>query len=276
MEIINGRFHYEVGVAVAETADYRLYLCRKAGVDRGFLLQVANEVAGNGKLDRAAFILNELAQKAEAVEAEYAKVKDSEKSFINYNLGFPEVVDSFVCPEQGGRRINILAFRYVDDVTKMVPIANITDKDHLRVDLKTSAWMMGKLLKMLTFIHNEGITIGQLSGNNVLVELEHHYVVLFDWSEAKMHTGEIPDELLKAEIAAAAQSVIVVLGGNLETGEIPNDGDVDFAPYTEYLLRLSRGEENKAKQAHQRFYELITTELGWKGFHPFTTRGLGI
>lgn len=275
MQIVNGSCHYEVGEAVAGAVEYSLYLCQKVGTDRGLLLQITREPAYNGGLDRAAFILNELARKAEEVEADYAKIKKNPKKFINYGLGFPEVVDSFVCPEQGGRRINILAFRFVDDVTQMVPLVNITDKDHVRVDLKTSAWMMGKLLKMLTFTHNEVVTIGQLGGNNILIEPERHYVVLFDWSAAQMHTGEIPEQMRKTEIAKAAKSVIGVLGGNPETGEIPNDGGDDFAPYAEYILHLSRGEEGNAKKAHQLFYELIA-KLGWKGFHPFTTRRLGI
>jgi hypothetical protein len=275
MQIVNGSCRYEVGEAVAGAVEYRLYLCQKVGTDRGLLLQITREPAYNGGLDRAAFTLNELARKAEEVEADYAKIKKNPKSFVNYNLGFPEVVDSFVCPEQGGRRINILAFRYVDDVTQMVPLVNITDKDRMRVDLKTSAWMMGKLLKMLTFAHNEGVTIGQLGGNNILIEPERHYVVLFDWSAAQMHTGEISEQMRKTEIATAAKSVIVVLGGNPETGEIPNDGGDDFAPYTDFLLRLSRGEESEAKKAHMQFYELLS-EVGWKGFHPFTTHKLGV
>lgn len=276
MEIASGDRLYRVGKAVAETGEYRLYLCQEKCTERGLLLQVASEAAYNGKLDRAAFVLKELALKAEEIEADYVRASGDPKKPINYHLGFPEMVDSFVCPEQGGRRINILAFRHVDDVTKMVPIVSITERDHLRVDLKTSAWIMGKVLKMLTFAHSEGVTVGQLGGNNILIELDQHYVVLFDWSLAQTYSGSIPDEVLRAEIAAAAESVIIVLGGDPETGEIPHDGGEDFKPYTEYLLRLGRGEEKDAKTAHQQFYRLITEKLGWKGFHPFTTRRLGV
>ena len=275
MQVTNGDTRYHVGKLVAEAENYCFYLCHRDGDDKDLLLQIASEPVNNGVLDRYAFILDKMARRASAVEEEFAKTKGDSKTVLNYDLGFPEVVESFICPEQDGRRVNILSFRLVDDVHKMVPISNITERNHFRVDIRTSAWILGKTLKMLTFAHSEGVTIGLLDGNNILIEPERHYVVLFDWSFAQVFTGVIPEDIQKGEVSWATKSVITVLGGDPVTGVIPDDGDKDFVAYTQYLLHLSSGAERSAKVAHQQFYELLK-QLGWKGFHPFTTHKLGI
>ncbi|MBI2463237.1 MAG: hypothetical protein HYV65_03335 [Candidatus Spechtbacteria bacterium] len=267
--IRNGHHVYQVGKKVAEAGKYRLYLCTQEGVKREYILQIANETKDNGALQRAAYILKELQRRAEELEVEYARPDEP----LNYQLGFPELMDSFICTEQGGRQVNVFAFRNVENVGDMVPLINITAKDRLRVDLRTSAWIMGKLLKLLAFLHNEGISVNLLSGKNIVIEPKEHYVVIFEWSFAQIHTDTVPVEVRRQEISQAAQSVVVALGGDLKTGTIPNDGDEAFRRYTDYLWRLARGSESNAERAHLAFYELI--DLLWeRKYHPFTTESL--
>lgn len=270
MEIVNGVNRYIVGNLAAESERYRLYLCLQKDADRQCLFQISLTTEFNGSLDRAAYILRELARQANEVEEEYAQVKTNPKSMLNYHLGFPEVVDSFVCSEQGGRRVNILAFGHVDDVSTMVPISNITERDKLTLDLKTSAWITGKALKLLTFAHSEGMAIGRLGGNNILIQPKQHYVVLFDWSETQTFQGKVPREITQKEISRVATVAIIALGGDPDTGQVPDSGEEGHTQYVNYLLQLSRGEEADAGKAHKEFYSLIEF-LGWKGFHPFTT-----
>lgn len=273
MQITNGDNCYGVDGLVAEAESYRLYLCEQVSTKRQCLLQIATEIGHNGSLERNAFFLGELQQRAGALELEYEKVRTRPDSVLNYQLGFPELVDSFVCSEQGGRRVNILAFRNVDDVSKMVPLSGITEKDCLRVDIRTSAWIMGKLLKMLVFAHGEKIVVGQLGGGNILIEPGQHYLLIFDWSNAISYPGEIPEAFQRAEISAAAETVTVVLGADPLTGKCPDDGDSGFADYCYYILGLVNGNERSAKRAHQNFYELID-RLWKRGFHKFTTKQL--
>lgn len=271
-EIRSGSDLYQVGEKVAETDNYRLYLCKQNGV-RQCLLQIATSLEYNGGLDRAAYVLGELKRYADALEAEYASVKADPNSLLNYDLGFPELMDSFVCQEQGGRRINILAFRNVEDVSRLVPLVNITDKDRQRVDLRTSAWIMGKALKMFVLTNKEKISVGLTTGNNILVEPKEHYVVFFDWTASQTHSGGVPMEIRRQEISQAAQAVIVVLGGDFRTGIFPDDGDEAFGQYTDYLLRLARGSESRAQRAHTGFYKIVDSY--WKReYYPFTTKSL--
>jgi hypothetical protein len=200
-------------------------------------------------------------------------VKKDQKSKLNYYLGFPELVDSFICNDQGGRRVNIFAFRSVKSVNNMIPLIFITHKYRLRIDLRTSGWIMGKALKIIDFAHSNGIAINATAGNNILIERDNHYVVIFDWTDAQMYPGEIPIEVRTNDISQAAKAVITVLGGDWKKGRIPNNGEKAFVQYTNFLLRLARGSESNAQRAHANFYEII--DAFWKReLYPFTTKPL--
>lgn len=262
---------YRVDKKVGESQNSRLYICTQDGVQRQYLLQIAADVQHNVALQRAAFILTELARRAEELEAEYAAVKKNPAVFLNYNLGFPELVDSFVCPEQGNRQVNILAFRNVEDLANLVPLANITEKDRMRVDLKTSAWIMGKLLKVYDFAVSEGFSVDP-NINTILIESDQHYVLIFDWTGAEIHSGTVPAETRRKQISHAAQVVIMILGGDPKTGTFPEDTE-EASQYTNYLLQLSHGGESNAKKAHTRFYEIVDS-LWERKYHPFTSKPL--
>lgn len=260
-----------IGDKVAETETYRLYLCEQVGTGRECLLQIALSVAGNAALDRMAYFLYEFQAEADELEKEYAMVRTDPKSVLNYGLAFPEMLDDFISAEQGGRRVNILAFRCVDAVNAMVPVQNIITKDSRRVDIRTSAWILGKLLKLLAFAHSQGVVVGRLDGTNVLIEPNKHYVLVFDWSGARIELGHVSTDTARQEIMAVAQLVIALLGGDYQKRFVPEQSmDDGFALYTQYLFELAAGSSADAKSAHTAFYALIGNEgLQWKGFHPF-------
>ncbi|MFH1030530.1 MAG: hypothetical protein V1770_04695 [bacterium] len=264
---------YKVGDFVGNANEYRLYLAIQEETEQKCLLQVATKTSDNGALDRAAYILRELKKHSDGLEEEYTKVKKNPDSFLNYDLGFPEIAGSFICQEQGGRRINILAFRSVESPRQMVPLNIITDTYGLRVDLRTTAWIMGKTLKMLDFAHSADISVNLMSSRNILVERDQHYVVIFDWSIAETHQGKIPREARQKDISESARAIIRTLGGDSKKGSIPNDGSNAYEKYTDYLFDLANGRESDAKRAHKNFYELV--DSFWKKeFYPFTAKNL--
>ena len=272
-EIVGETSSYRTIKKVAESIDYQLYLSTQVGTERQCLLQIASAVTHNGELQRVAFLLKELENQANQLEKEYEDVKTDPNVLLNYGLGFPELIEDFICPEQGGRQINILAFKNVDEINRMVPLSNITNRDQKRIDLRSSAWIMGKLLKMLAFTHNQGILVGLLTGNNVLIEPKEHYVVIFDWFFSEISSEMIPREAKREEISAAAKTVITALGGDLETGTFPDDSDEDSLLYTNYLLGLARGKESDAQKAHDEFYKLVDS-LWEREYYPFETKPL--
>jgi hypothetical protein len=279
--IIRGQEHqYELGKLVRENSRYRLYLCVQVGTDRECLLQIAAEREHSGMMDRAAYFLRELKLQADKLEAEYEGVKTDPKMLLNYDLGFPELVESFFFTQvkqetqtSVPRRVNILAFRNIDLVEGMVPASSIIVTDKKRVDLRTSAWIMGKSLKLLTFVHDMGISIGNITTKNFLVApADHHrYVVFFDWLDAQMHPeNRVPAEDSCADIAKTAQVVVELLGGDYAKRIIPDDGEEVFSQYAPHLLRLANFGQHRAAVAHAELYKLIRglwkTEL-----YPFTT-----
>jgi len=267
-EIASDKSIYRTVRQVAESEAYRLYLCTQVETERQYLLQIASAVEYNGEMQRLAFILEKLEVEAERLEKEYEAIKKEPNVMLNYGLGFPELIDSFVYSEQGGRMVNILAFRNVNKVSQMVPLSNIASKDRQRIDLRTSAWIMGKLLKMLSFAHSQSVSVGLLSGNNILIEPNEHYVVIFDWLFARMYQ-EIPEKIQQTEISEAAKAVFIALGGDPETGLLPEEES--DASYTAYLQRLVSGDEKNAQKAHKDFYDLVD-KLWVREYHPFTSK----
>lgn len=269
MIVENGSRRYDVGELVAKMAKFRLYLCTVQGEDCQRLLQVATAVEQNGALDRTAYLLGELAEWAQDIETAYAAVKTNPEEMLNYQLCFPELIDSFELTEQGGRRANVLGFRDVPDTRQMVPLSNIVRKDRHRVDLKTSVWIMGRLLKVLAFVHNHGVTVNNVASRNILIEPDKHFVVIFDWSEASRQPEELLIQSVREDIMSAARAVVEVLGGSVETG-IPNDGTEAFEPYAQHLIALAVDGERDADTAHHEFYELVDS-LWPRAYHPFTS-----
>ncbi len=271
-DIGNGSSLYRVGKPVADAGVYRLYLCTQEESGRQCLLQIASDTTNNSRLDRAAYVLSELKRRSDEIEREYTLVKTDPKDQLNYDLGFPELLDTFPCAKQGGRRVNILAFRNVSEIGTMIPLGNII-RDRLRPDFRTSVWIMGKLLKLLTFAHSEGISVHKMTGSTILIEKDAHYVLIFDWSEATIHQDGVPLEMRRTDIAQAASAVVSVLGGDLTTGSFPDDDSPRYRPYTDFLIRLARGNESKANRAHAKFYELA--DSFWKPeYYTFTVKNL--
>lgn len=259
---------YSVGTLVGEMSNYRLYKCRKNNDERELLLQIPIDISGNGNIDRNAYFLNRLKIESDLIEEEYAKVKESTDDMLNYHFCFPELVDSFICSDQGNRVINVIAFRGVQKVEDVFPTQKIISGDHY-IDYRTSAWIMGKILKLLVFTQSLKISVGMVDTGNILIVPNRHFVMIFDWSEAKNYDGLIPSEVRSEEISLAAHVVIDLLGGDYITESFPKNLEEGCIPYSEYLFCLAKGGQKRAKKAHEQFYEIIEGLWGRK-FHPFT------
>lgn len=270
--IRNGDVEYQVGNLVAETTERRRYLASLASVAgpvSTHLLEVATEVPHNGLLERSAFTLGRLAREAESLEAEYATKQTDPDRRLNLQLAFPELVDSFVPPDQGGRRINILQFGSAKNVGMLVPLYNIVYRDGKRIDIQSSVWIMGKMLKFLAFAHDAGLAVNDLGLGNILLETERHIPVVVDFSTATLGPTRVVPDIVKKEVKALAQSVLQVLGGSLHDG-IPADRPDKFWAYRDHVLQLARVGNKDAFVAHTEFYAVVD-QLWERKYHPFTT-----
>ncbi len=263
---------YQVGKALGKTDRYNLYECQSTGCPLG-ILKIATTVAHNGALDREAYILDLMRAEATSLEDAYAKIKEG-SGMLNYHFLFPNLIESFEDADQGNRRVTILSFSHiVKELGELVPIAFLAQRDRVRVDPKTSAWMMSKLLKLLVFTQSQGISIGAVTGENILIHRAQHYVSVFDWSRAMVAKGNLPNYIVSQEIKDAAREVLLALGGNPETGELPADEQLVDDRYEKALWALVNNRDGVASTVHERFCELIWSV--WpRAFHPFTTHRL--
>lgn len=264
---------FKIGKLVAEAPSYRLFIAQRNGEEQELLLQVARELEHNGTLDRAAFVLRKLKRIAGQFEAQYAKENPDDDRGVNYDRLFPELVDSFIAQDQEGRRVNILAFKDVDDIASMAPLSNLTTLDSLRAELPSSAWIMGRLLKLLALTHAAGVSVNLLTGNNVLIHPDRHFVVVLDWTAAEKHPGGVPLERCSEDIAQAARAVFTSIGGDPVTLDYPYEMGENGDEYVMLLRRLATHQEQDAYSAHVEFYRHVHQLFGRK-FRPFQTLSL--
>ena len=275
MKIKGSNGTYDIGDIIADNSDVRTRRCSNTA-GRELMCQIAVDASKNAALARNALVLTQLAEASDKVEAEYARHQEEAgipAVPLNYNIAFPELVDSFILLEQGARQINILGFRNVDELSRVSPLVKLWKGD-LRVDLRTSAWIMGKLLKTIAFAHNNGISVVDISGNNVLIEPDQHYVFVFNWARSIIHDdGAVPSRTIRDEIKRSAKLVIKALGDDLDRA-CPNEVDL---PYVRYLYHLATNGESSAFKAHKTFYEVVDSlcenpDSEWeRGFYKFTT-----
>jgi hypothetical protein len=264
--------NYVVEGGVAKTETFTAYSCAPKETDSNcYILKIATDKKYNTILDREAYILNLLFIESQKQEEAFQKENPGTKERMNYNLTFPKLVETFISEDQNSRRIIVLDFTHVTKrLSDLTPLINLERKESVRVDQRSSVWILGKTLKALVFAHSAGITVNNLSRNNVLINKKEHLVILFDWSSAEV-TADIASKEAE-EIAQLANTVIRTLGWNLKTGLILTDVD-SHSEYNELIKKFALGKSGSAKNAHKEFYDLAD-KLWPREYYAFTTHPL--
>lgn len=264
METIKGKKgDYDLIQLVSSSKFARTFSCRNE--DGEYLLRLSNAPKYN---QRIAITVQKL-QKLKALSDEYEA--DTEYD-LNYDFGFPYVVDDFIDQKTNGKRCQacVLGFRGVESIEKLIPVSNFV-RDMIAPDIRSSAWILGKLLKTIHFAHSCGTPVKNLGPSNILIEPDQHYVVVFDWSKA--HFGEVRATDARDDIRQAADTVIELLGSS---PYLLCHDEMDRR-YAQYLIDVQQNGSAHAAQAHERHYKLVDKMCDddrsyWsRGFHEFTT-----
>jgi len=261
---------YVVGDELGKDERFKLYQCTSES-DQVCVLKIALSRGYNGFLDREAYLLTVMQKEAEELEEEYKSVNKTDK-LLNYHFFFPRLVESFISAEQENCRITIISLAHVaTSLSKLSPISHLRIRDNVRVDPRSSAWILGKLLKLLVFTHSQNISIGYLEAENILINREEHYVTIFDWTKAVIGNCAMPSVTTINEISRIANEVTLILGGNISTGKLPKDEQLTDKRYEDFLRNLLKGKDGfTASEAHKNFYKLIRSLWPTK-FHNFNT-----
>lgn len=263
---------YEVGALIGRTADYSIYLASGRNDAEEYLLKVAADTTRNGLLDREAFLLDGIQTEIARRDALHQKEHGDGKR-LGYHRCFPRIVESFPVPEQGDRRVNLVSVYGTEPLFELVPLEQWRTRERVRLDPKTSAWIMGRLLKILTLTHPFGVAIGRITGGNILVNPEEHHVTIFDWTAAHHHAESLPAKVAREELSAIATATMLALGGNPATGSLPESDQLPDSRYADFLKRLIDGKRSDPVTTGAEFYDLVD-DLWERGFHPFTTHPL--
>lgn len=272
---------YTAGKQIGGTEIFTTYECSSLGnssdnikKNECLILKITTDPKYNGTLDKEAYILKAMFNEAARLEDAFLKANPETEMRRNYHFHFPNLVETFVSEEQKSRRILILSLDNIaSNLKDLVPLSHLELKEHVRVDHRTSAWIMGKQLRGLAFIQSMRIINNTMCRNNILINRNdyEHFAILFDWSNAQIQ-NQIDQQKGGKEIAQLAQAITRTLGGNLKTGELPADEQSD-AEYGKFIRKLALGKENDAQKAHHDFYTLID-KLWPREHYPFTTHPL--
>ena len=253
---------------LAQSATCTVYLVTDEADGQWYMLKVSTDIAGNGLLDREALVLKDIQTEVDRLQA--TEKPGATGGGLRYEKLFPRLRESFLFTEQGNRRINVIEVPDTDSVKNLVPIEQWRTRDLVRLDPKSSAWIVGRLLKVFTLTHPIGVSVGKIDGGNILVNPSKHRALFFDWTEAHQYEQYVPPEKVGEEIAQAATQVFLALGGSVSKGTLPASDQLTDDRYAALLMQFMSGVERDPDKAAKRFYKLIR-EMWEPEFHTFTT-----
>jgi len=262
------------GAPIAQTSNSKLYVAQLPSGQFGFM-KIALETDYNDCIVRESSILRELQLIAREIDND-CQIKGLKKP--NYGAFFPKVLETF---DAGPKKAMFLGFdENIESYQQFSPLSSLTVDQ--RIDLQTGHWILGKLLKVLAFIHNCHYSFGLINSSNILLETNLHGVFLLDFSAT---TDDLNSATMSKEISAATKVNWFAAGGN-NFIQPPHDSSImsleDHDIYLSFLSELIKGTDNNTDTVIDKLYQLsdniwpkVPKENGAPGlkrqFHQFCT-----
>jgi hypothetical protein len=263
---------FEILDLLGQNQDFEFYgVVSENYPEQSLILKIVLDKTKNYILEREAFLLNEMSEAAERIDEGYVQTHNGNK--LNYQMGFPKLVESFISEEHDGHRILVIRLTMSNSLTEISPIDKIREIEKVRVDPKTSVWILGKLLKIVAFAHDQLFaTVGKLDAENIFIVKENHLITIFDWSKSIIHSSPLSQKTAMSELRQVVKTVILFLGGDPDTGNIPDHEQLEGGgiKYHELLKSLLTKDFESVYDAHRYFYEKVE-EFWERKYHPFTT-----
>jgi serine/threonine protein kinase len=213
------------------------------------------------------------------------------ENYEQFHAYLPQLVDSFDYRDSSSpfvRRANVLAL----EMGPYYSLKEIRASYTQGIDAKDMAWMWRRLLIVLGFIHTHNIFHGAVLPTHILIQPEHHGLVLIDWSYA-VH-DPAPDEYIPAisteykdwyppevlakepprpgtDIYLGALCMIYLLGGDAVKGTLPES--VPKRVQSFFRGTTLKGPAQRPQDAlHllEEFTELIESLWGARRFRAFS------
>jgi len=262
------------GVPIATTSSSKLFIIKTPSGQFG-LMKISADQSSNDSIVNEYEAIHKLQSIAHEVDVDCAK-----KNLIlpNYGAFFPEVIEIF---NAGSRKAMFLGFvGLIESYKQLLPLSSLIKKE--RVDLQTGHWILGKYLKILSFIHDCGYSVGLVNPTNILLETSLHAVLILDFSLAQPN---INSSIISQEISSIAKIVWQAAGGS-DSQSPPHDSDImslkNYDLYLSFISNLIKGTNDDTDTVLAKLYELsdniwpkVPKEDGTSGlkrqFHPWST-----
>ena len=248
----------------SEARKIRIYRAISATDGKIKLLKVPFNKLDNNLIQNEANFLRFLAEQSDDFERKNKELGNDYE--LHYDWLFPVLEESFlVGPDQGGRQMNLLSIRDAD-VKDFVPLAKMFDD--YRVDARTSAWMLGRMLKLQTFIEQCRASFCA-HRDYIVFEPKEHRLVYLNWIDASINPRTLGDN-----VASLAESVACfTCWTNWYSEEEGLEYDPDRFENEKKQLKcynfLAEYPELDAVEAHRMLYETLDSVWG-RSYHPFT------
>lgn len=242
------------------TFDLRYASQHTLGGVRDCIIKTTLESAHAGTLSREGRILRNL--RALATSGDLARLHLEEY--------YPEVIETITL-DNGNTSlvlsIEALATRLSDALALSRVIA------HSRVDPRTAAWILTRLLRLTMFLNQHGYRNHNLTVENMLIcpgvrDVVGHKLLVFDWSTT---TKTMPYEHppARAMLQHIGQVLLQLLNGDLATGALPSHADLKDNQFEAFIRNLVLGNYCIPSTAYADIYSIIDNYWG-RGFHPYT------
>ena len=263
-DIKTGRGKYRMGEALARGDLAQIYQAETISGPRDtprVVLKVALDVRDND------FLYNEV---------RILKLLHKERS--PYQKHLPILVDQFKTGDN--RRANILSHLNGHD------LHSIREKYKDGIPERHIIWIFRRCLSVLGYAHSKGVVHGNIDPSHIIVRANDHNVWVLDWCYAvhnPARTGESfrilnetysPPEveqrkppLPAADLYSLGKCMLYLLGGNVETDELPAGVDQRIQRFIQFFLIPSA--PSRAQDAWEMYAKLDKLREEIYGNHEF-------
>lgn len=199
----------------------------------------------------------------------------------------PVLLDHFTT--SGGKAGLIL--RYLEDCQDFCTI--LARPEYAKgVDRKHMVWMLNRLLSAVGYAHSLGIVHCNITPEHLMVHGPTHNITLIDWCWSAISPAKTGDQFKIADkhfsapeverknlphpasdIYSIGKCMIHILGGNVETNEMPDTVEEELQRFIQYLVM-----DSMVQRPHDAWYQwryldgLVRGLWGKKKFIEFSTK----
>jgi len=235
------RHAYQVVCRVAN-GDYSqlfgAYMDDEAGQEERVVIKIVDDPQDNDLL------LNELRT------LEYLQAKPG-----NQQKHLPSLVDRFVISGQDGEKeCQGSVLKYFDglDILEIRQLPKFRDG----FPAYHSGWALERLLSVAGFAHSCGVVHGNIEPAHIMLRPRNHGLCLLDWSYASINPAQTGDSYRvmneigysapeiregasphpSADLYSIGKSIVALLGGDVESGEMPDSTDERFQKLVRMMI----------------------------------------